>query len=350
MSFSTQEDANGKKRKPYTHMACTCCKAKHIKCDGGKPACSYCTSKKLDCHYREERNIRRSNSKSQLKEEELKDQLVSLQKEVEQWKIRYYTLFERVQLHQTLGTPLDPFVHNHLLPSAPLPTNPTKQSSASIKSRQFPNSGNHHSFEVYSDTNMDNKAPFPERHKSYSFGDLPPGYPQPAVLHNHSANNNNFIAPPPNSMTNSRLTKSQSLYEGNFMAVDTNYYQTEENRSLSVPHSMPLIPSYQFTKPQPVGMRNTSESSLERIVDSPYQENNMNMVHKSQDMSYANFSLLVDAKPVYMHNGRMDGGNFVDDPNIQNHNNNEYNIYGSPHGYMYRDYQGGEGFLTPSSV
>ena len=48
-----------RKRNPYTHLACTSCKAKHVRCDGGRPACGLCVRKNRQCVYRDERNRRK---------------------------------------------------------------------------------------------------------------------------------------------------------------------------------------------------------------------------------------------------------------------------------------------------
>jgi hypothetical protein len=96
----TTSTPTSKKRKPYTHLACTCCKEKHLKCDGARPSCQNCITKKIECHYREERNRRRESASSRAQqriEDDLRDKLIFLEQEVERWKIKYYHLKELTQ-------------------------------------------------------------------------------------------------------------------------------------------------------------------------------------------------------------------------------------------------------------
>eukprot|EP01124_Arcella_intermedia_P003447 TRINITY_DN11904_c0_g1_i1.p1 TRINITY_DN11904_c0_g1~~TRINITY_DN11904_c0_g1_i1.p1 ORF type:complete len:511 (-),score=78.21 TRINITY_DN11904_c0_g1_i1:25-1557(-) len=99
-SMMTSLSQHPKKRKPYTHLACTCCKEKHLKCDGGKPSCQNCVAKKLECHYREERNRRRESASSRAQrkiEDDLREKLGVLEREVQCWKLKYYHLKELTQ-------------------------------------------------------------------------------------------------------------------------------------------------------------------------------------------------------------------------------------------------------------
>jgi len=92
------------KRRPYTRLACFSCKEKHQKCDGSQP-CINCSSKGLECRYREERNRRRD------KDSDLHEEITELQAQVDQWKDRYLTLKKFVDetllpgSHPTLNSP-----------------------------------------------------------------------------------------------------------------------------------------------------------------------------------------------------------------------------------------------------
>eukprot|EP01124_Arcella_intermedia_P001692 TRINITY_DN10924_c0_g1_i2.p1 TRINITY_DN10924_c0_g1~~TRINITY_DN10924_c0_g1_i2.p1 ORF type:complete len:305 (-),score=47.03 TRINITY_DN10924_c0_g1_i2:55-969(-) len=82
---------NGKKRTPYTKMACFYCKEKHQKCDGQKPTCTTCLRKNLQCNYRPERNANSVKKKDQ-SFEVYDDEGTHLREKAARWKKRYLEL------------------------------------------------------------------------------------------------------------------------------------------------------------------------------------------------------------------------------------------------------------------
>jgi hypothetical protein len=354
--ITVSEDVLSKKRKPYTHLACACCKSKHIKCDGGKPSCQSCLSKKLECHYREERNMRRSTSKSQIKEEEFKDQLSQLQKEVEYWKSRYYTLIQLI--NGNIPPPNhDDFPYPN--PNQSLPIN-TKVHHSHIKKSTMPQKGNHpEEFHNYKEDNLTkpitskSTAPYyiPDRQKSYSYGDIPPLYPSDMVT------SPNFVPTlqPPLLGSPIERSRSHSQYEDN-MIIENNHFLSETNRSNSVPNSMPLSSSYTYSNiplgmhQEVMGTRATSVPVLDRFDSF---EDSIHIQKSDQDNGYdsSHFSLLVDSKPVYNKGTRDD--NTPQNGELFKFQVNDYNmLYHSPiQGYIYRDDYQGMGYMNnPSSI
>lgn len=96
--------AEVKRRRPYTHLACTQCKEKHQKCDGQKPVCSTCSMKQIECTYRPERNKKRDGESAS------QEEVAYLRSEIYQWKERYE------QLKKFVDENLVPFCANGMLP------------------------------------------------------------------------------------------------------------------------------------------------------------------------------------------------------------------------------------------
>jgi len=356
--ITVSEEVPSKKRKPYTHLACACCKSKHIKCDGGKPSCQSCLAKKLECHYREERNMRRSSSKSQIKEEEFKDQLFQLQREVEYWKSRYYTLIQLI--NGNVPPPnQDDFPYPN--PNQSLPINTKVHHS--IKKSTMPQKGNHpkeiHNYNedtvTRSITSKSTASSYsiPDRQKSYSYGDIPPLYPSDMVT---SPNFVPTLQPPLLSSPIVR-SRSQSQYEDS-MIIENNHFFSETNRSNSVPNYMPLSSSYTYCN-IPLGMqqgvmrsRATSVPVMDRFDSF---EDSINIQKSDQDNGYDpnHFSLLVDSKPAYNKGMRDDNNNTPQNGELYKFQVNDYNmLYHSPiQGYIYRDDYQGMGYMNnPSSI
>jgi hypothetical protein len=373
MMTVTEDVGPSKKRKPYTHLACAGCKSKHIKCDGGKPSCQSCVSKKLECHYREERNMRRSSSKSQIKEEEFKDQLLQLQQEVEYWKSRYYTLIQLTQTNPIMGNV--PHHSNHQdefsYPN-PIQLNTPTKVQHSHKKGFSPQKGNHQPQEEIpnykpQDKPLTSKSPstggsyhsIPDRQKSYSYGDIPPLFSSDlnflspnymnSVQHQQQQQQPPVLNPP---IVRSR---SQSQYEDN-MILDNNQFLSDANRSNSVPNSLPQTSSYPYNRSLSVqpGMMGLRTAVLDRFVD-PFDDS-INMIHKSNsDSGYDSnhFSQLVDAKPVYNNKGIRETNTTPLNGELFKFQVNDYNmLYHSPiQGYIYReDYQGMGYMSNPSSI
>jgi hypothetical protein len=77
-----------------------------LKCDGLKPQCGSCTAKRLECHYRDERNRKRdsfSQTQHQKVEDELKERIYKLEREIAVWKQKCY------ELQGSVGFVEDPF-------------------------------------------------------------------------------------------------------------------------------------------------------------------------------------------------------------------------------------------------
>eukprot|EP01127_Copromyxa_protea_P014624 TRINITY_DN4112_c0_g1_i1.p1 TRINITY_DN4112_c0_g1~~TRINITY_DN4112_c0_g1_i1.p1 ORF type:complete len:315 (+),score=27.00 TRINITY_DN4112_c0_g1_i1:77-1021(+) len=79
----TYSSGDVKRRRPYTHLACTQCKEKHQKCDGQKPVCSTCSVKQIECTYRPERNKKREGQDSS------QEEAAYLRAEIMMWKDKY---------------------------------------------------------------------------------------------------------------------------------------------------------------------------------------------------------------------------------------------------------------------
>jgi len=366
MMMTVSEELPSKKRKPYTHLACAGCKAKHIKCDGGKPSCQSCVSKKLECHYREERNMRRSSSKSQIKEEEFKDQLLQLQNEVEYWKSRYYTLIQLTQSNGIIGNlnrqpNQDEFAYPNPNPSLQQ-FKQTKSKKVSMMHKE------NHSEEIPNDDeykpentlkSITSKTPssasyqsIPDRQKSYSYGDIP------IFPSDHPNVSSNFVNSLQQPLLNPSMvrSRSQSQYEDN-MIIDNNHFLSDSNRSNSVPHSMPQASSSYPYINRPIGVqqgikgiRTTSVPVMDRFVDS-FED----MMIPKQDNGYDSnhFSLLMDAKPVYDNKNTREDNSMTQLNELFKFQVNDYNmLYHSPiQGYIYReDYQGMGYMNNPSSI
>jgi hypothetical protein len=251
-----------------------------------------------------------------------------LKKEVDHWKLRYYTLIQQRSRDGRLPQedprwsegldfpkkrgPQNGVVGHFTLPETGLPV--------------FSNNG-YTSPESFNQSMSVKSLPpvshrFPERPKSFSYGDVPSGYHE--IQSSGYQHMNSDMTPQVYTMSSVKMhdvrPPVKSLQE-NTLVPDQVHFTSEANRSNSVPAVMPLVrsssdlpvyPTYQQSQHRQ--MRGSDSAPLFDKLRrfSPYEDSSgseiadTNQNAGSVSFDSRQFSLLVDAKPVAAYHTMYD--------------------------------------------